>query len=187
MAIWGRTQSRDWYDQRECAKCLLKDHLSRSHNVWNTFIVLDENKADLAWFLSDVIMIKGKDLPERNEMVMEVVFINATDARSTRRDQTKLSGNHEKVDTRLILHACEAADRGYERVLVIWIGTDVLLLLVHFMSVVEVWMIAGIAKKQNCYPVHEVSQQLKQPVRHNLLSFHALTGCDTISCQWICI
>ena len=32
--------------------------------VWNTFIALDENKADLAWFLSDVIMIKDKDQPE---------------------------------------------------------------------------------------------------------------------------
>ena len=37
--------------------------------VWSTFIALDENKADLARFLSNVIMIKGKDLPERYEMV----------------------------------------------------------------------------------------------------------------------
>ena len=32
--------------------------------VWSTFIALDENKAILARFLSDVIMIKGKNLPE---------------------------------------------------------------------------------------------------------------------------
>ena len=65
-------------------------------------------------------------------------FINATDARSARRDQSKLSGKHEDVNTGLILHACEAADRGYERVLVICRNTDVLLFLVNFMSVVEV-------------------------------------------------
>ena len=41
-------------------------------------------------------------------------FINATDARSMRTDQTKLSGNHEEGDTRLIPHVCESADRGYE-------------------------------------------------------------------------
>ena len=64
--------------------------------------------------------------------------INAIDARSMRLYRTKLSGNHEEGDTRLILHACEAADRGYERVLVICRDTDVLLLLVHSMSVVEV-------------------------------------------------
>jgi hypothetical protein len=145
------------------------------------FIALDENKADLARFLSDVIMTKGKDLPDRYEMVTGGGFINATDARSTRRNETKLSGNHEEADTRLILHACEAADEGYERVLVICRDTDVLLLLVHFMPVVEVWMIAGTAKKRKCYPVHEVSRRLTQPVRDNLLSFHALTGCDTTS------
>ena len=39
-------------------------------------------------------------------------FINATDATSTRRDQTKLSGNHEEAQTRLILHAEGAANRG---------------------------------------------------------------------------
>ena len=126
-------------------------------------------------------MIKGKDLAERYEMVTGGGFINATDATSTRRDQTKLSGNHEKAETKLILHDWEAADRGYERVLAICRYTDILLLLVHFMSVVEVWVIVGTAKKRKCYPVHEVSQRLTQPVRDNLLSFHALTGCDTTS------
>jgi len=65
-------------------------------------------------------------------------FINATDAKSTRKDQTKLSGTHEEADMRLILHAYEAADRGYEQLLVICRDTGVLLLVVHFMSVVEV-------------------------------------------------
>jgi len=55
-------------------------------------ITLDENKADLAWFLSDVIMIKGKDQPEWYEMVTGGGFINATDARPMRRDQSKLTG-----------------------------------------------------------------------------------------------
>ena len=46
---------------------------------------------------------------------------------------------------------------------------------------VEVWVIAGRAKKRKYYPLHEVSQQLTQPVRENLLIFHVLTGCDTTS------
>ena len=54
--------------------------------VRSNFVFLDENKADLAWFLSDVIMIKGKDIQERYEMVTGRGFIN-TGARSTRRDQ----------------------------------------------------------------------------------------------------
>ena len=45
----------------------------------------------------------------------------------------------------------------------------------------EVWMIAGTAKKRKSYPVHEAFQRLTQPVRDTLLSFHALTRCDTTS------
>jgi len=63
--------------------------------VWNTFIALDENKTDLARFLSDVIMIKDKDPSELYQIMMGGGFINATDAKSMRRGQTKLSGNHE--------------------------------------------------------------------------------------------
>ena len=94
-----------------------------------------------------------------------------------------LRGNHEEADTRLILHLCEAVDELYERVLVISGDTDVLLLLVHFMPTkpVEVWMISATAKRRKCDSVHEASQGLKRSVKTNLLSFHALTGCDTTS------
>ena len=67
--------------------------------------------------------------------------------------------------------------------LVINRDTDVLLLLVHFMPTkpVYVWIISGMAKSRKCYPVHEASQRLTQSVKTILLSFHALTGCDTTS------
>ena len=65
----------------------------------------------------------------------------------------------------------------------IWtsIGPGVLLCMIHLMSVVEVWMIAGAAKKWKCYLVHELSQRLSQPLRDYLLRFHALTDCNTTS------
>ena len=151
--------------------------------VWSQFIALDDNKASLAQFISEVIMEKGKDLPERFELVTGGGFSDATDARSTRRDDVSLRANHEEADTRLILHSCEAVNEGHERVLVICRDTDVLLLLVHFMSTnaAEVWMISGTAKKRKCYPIHAVSERLAKPVVDNLLSFHALTGCDSTS------
>ncbi len=46
---------------------------------------------------------------------------------------------------------------------------------------VDVWIISGMAKSRKCYPVHEASQRLTQSVKTILLSFHALTGCDTTS------
>ena len=45
----------------------------------------------------------------------------------------------------------------------------------------EVRMISGTAKKRKCYPMHAVSERLAKPVVYNLLSFHALTGCDSTS------
>ena len=101
--------------------------------VWSNFISLDENKADLARILSDVIITKGMALQQPYELVTGGGFPDATDARSTRRYNVMLRGNHEEADTRLILHLCEAADEGHERRLVISRDTYVLLLLVHFM------------------------------------------------------
>jgi len=42
-------------------------------------------------------------------------------------------------------------------------------------------MISGTAKNRKCYPLHSVRDKLWQPVKENLLGFHALTGCDTTS------
>ena len=103
-------------------------------------------------------MEKGQHIDERYELVTGGGFLEQTDARSSRREQTNLRGNHEEADTRLILHACEAASMGYKRVLVISRDTDVMLLLLHFMPtrMTEVWMISGTANKRKCYPIHAI-------------------------------
>ena len=132
-------------------------------------------------------MQKGEDLPERWEVVTGCGFSSPTDARSTRRQTVHLHGNHEEADTRLILHSCEAASEGYERLVLRRSDTDVLLLLFYYMPtrVAEVWMVSGTSTQQKCYPVHTLSNQFSQPVRENLLSFHTLTGCDSLIIQWI--
>ena len=149
--------------------------------VWSNFIASDENKADLARFLTEIIVTKGTDLPQQCELVTGGRFSCATHARSTSRSEVKLQGNHEEADTRLVLHSCEAVNQGYKRVLVICSDTDAMLLLVHFIpaQTAEVWMISGTAKKRKCYPIHALSERLAKPLRDNLLSFHAFTGCDT--------
>ena len=144
---------------------------------------MDENKSDIAIFLSEMIMQKGEDLLERWELVTGGGFFSPTDARSARRQTVHLHGNHEEADTRLILHSYEAASEGYERLVLRCSDTDVLVLLLYFMPtrVAEVWMVSGTSTQQKCYPVHTLSNQFSQSVRENLLSFHALTGCDTVS------
>ena len=151
--------------------------------VWSNVIASDENKADLARFLTEIIVTKGTDIPQQCELVTGGGFSCATHARSTRRSEVKFQGNHEEADTRLVLHSCEAVNQGYKRVLVICRDTDVMLLLVHFIppQTAEVWMISGTAKKRKCYPIHVPPERLAKPLRDNLLGFHAFTGCDTTS------
>ena len=87
--------------------------------VWSNCIASDENKADLARFLTEIIVTKGTDLPQQCELVTGGGLYCATHARSTRKSEVKLQGNHEEADTRLVLHSCEAVNKGYTRVLVI--------------------------------------------------------------------
>ena len=151
--------------------------------IWNNVIASDENKADLARFLTEIIATNGTDLPQQCELVTGGGLSCATHARSTRRTEVKLQGNHEEADTRLVLHSCEAVNQGYKRLLVICRVTDVMLLLVHFIpaQTAEVWVFSGTAKKRKCYPIHELSERLAKPLRDNLRGFHAFTGCDTTS------
>ena len=121
----------------------------------------DENKSDLARFLTEIIVTKGTDLPQQCELVTGGGLYCATHARSTMRSEVKLQGNHEEADTRLVLHSCEAVSQGYKSVLVICRDTDVMLLLVHFIpaQTAEVCMISGTAKKRTCYPIHALSER----------------------------
>ena len=77
-------------------------------------------------------MTKGTYLPQQCELVTGGGFSCGTHARSTRRSEVKFQGNHEEVDTKLVLHSCEAVKQGYKRVLIICRDTGVMLLLVHF-------------------------------------------------------
>lgn len=150
---------------------------------WGNFIALDDNKADLARFLSEVMMTKGREFPDHWELVTGGGYSTAEDAKSTKRTELSLNANHEEADTRLILHALEAVRQGSQRIVIICRDTDVLVLLVHFLSqkAVETWMVSGTSKNRKCYPVHEISNRLDQSVRDNLIPFHALTGCDSAS------
>ena len=60
--------------------------------VWSNLIASDENKADLARFLTEIIVTKGTDLPQQCELATGGGFSCATHARprTTRRSEVKL-------------------------------------------------------------------------------------------------
>ena len=67
--------------------------------TWNQFIALDMNKANLAQFLYDTLMKRGKDLQHTYELVTGGGFPDPLCAASTRRNNMRLNGNHEEAGT----------------------------------------------------------------------------------------
>lgn len=151
--------------------------------VWEQFISLDENKADFAEFLSNEILKRARTLPEGCTIVAGGGFPDPENAKSNNFDAKHLSVSHEEADTRMIIHAKDAIDRGYKRIVVNCRDTDVLLLLIYHLGelAVETWMVSGTSKQRRCFPVHQISLTLGGNIRQNILGFHAITGCDTTS------
>ena len=85
---------------------------------WEQFISSSENKANLATFLSNELM--SPDVYGDREIVTVGVFSDIDKTASTRgRDIDSLKSDWEEADTRIILHAKEASDTGYERLVML--------------------------------------------------------------------
>lgn len=144
-------------------------------------MALDDNKADLALFLSNhVIQHSPKDEPV---IVVSGGFAEATTAMSSNPsfEISSLQAEHEEADTRLILHCIHAK---VKTIVVSARDTDVLLLLLaHFdkMTCTYLYMKAGTSKAPKYFPVHEIHKLLSADQLHALLAFHAVTGCDSVS------
>ncbi|MES9880098.1 MAG: hypothetical protein ABW185_04375 [Sedimenticola sp.] len=147
---------------------------------WTDFLAVPDNKADLACFLSKHLIDHA---PADKTVVVAGGFRTADEVQSSNPDLDiqELVANHEEADTRLVLH-CMHSDA--ECIVVLARDTDVLVLLVahfHKMKCQKMWMKAGTAKRRKYIPVHEIRQQLTEPVVDALIPFHAMTGCDTVS------
>ena len=100
---------------------------------------------------------------------------------TSRQDIRELASDHEEADTRIVLHARDAAARGCNQVNILCRDTDgLVLLLAHREQLCqETWMFAGTSRQRRHIPVHRIP--LSEEKRRSLLAFHAVTGCDTTS------
>ena len=143
---------------------------------------LDENKADLVRFLSDKLLAEA---PVDKIVIVGGGFEEEHVVKCSRPNNEirALKGFHEEADTRMILH-CVHSDA--EFLVISCQDTDVFFLLVlHLdkMSCKQLWMRAGTSKKPMYLPIHTVRKGLKKtiPEVEAIPSFHAITGCDTVS------
>ena len=164
------------------SKGIRRDVESREQRIanWDRFIVVEENKASLAHFLSTEMTQRYEAHPRR-ELVVSGGFneiLKVWSSNTSREDLQELSSDHEEADTRIVLHAKHAAAVGYKQ---LCRDTDVLvLLLAHREDLCEeIWMFSGTSRRKKYTPVHKI--RLPEEKRKSLIPFHAITGCDTTS------
>ena len=154
-------------------------------NNFSAFLSLNDNKKDLAAFLSEQIILHA---PTEKTVVTAGGFLdeNSVKCNDEFLDISALHASHEEADTRIVLHAIHCAKESTcSSVVVLASDTDVLLLLVSFFSEINIqlWMVAGTSAKPKNIPIHAVVEKTftSPEMCTNLLAFHALTGCDTTS------
>ena len=99
------------------------------------------------------------------------------------RDITVLTPcTHEEADTRMLLHVEHAVKQGYMKASILTIDTDIVVLEVaaaECLKIVEQWV--PFRKSFRFLAAPEIAPALGPDKCQWLPSFHAFTGCDTVS------
>ena len=147
---------------------------------WAAFLRVDENKQELFDFLADQLGTVDVELGQVISTKGETVVYNRR-----REDTSELSPcNHEEADTRLLLHAADAAKCGFEKLMLRTVDTDVVVLAIaffHELPLSELWVAFGVGKHLRYVPVHVIASSMGQQKSKALLAFHSFTGCDQTS------
>ena len=91
---------------------------------------------------------------------------------------------HEQEDTRVFIYVSDALKNGYETVTIHTVDTDVLVLAVYIiplLDVDELWVAFGTATNLRYIPAHSIAMELGPQKSAALPLFHSLTCCDTVS------
>ena len=147
---------------------------------WAAFLRIDKNKEELFHFLADQLGTVGVQHGQVVSTKGNAVVCNRdTD------DTSSLSPcNHEEADTRLLLHAADAAKNGLKKIMLRTVDTDVVVIAVSTfqdLGLSELWITFGVGKHFRYIAAHEIASTLGQQKSRALLAFHAFTGCDQTS------
>ena len=148
---------------------------------WGDFLRVDENKTELFKFLSSELI--KKPCPEGK-------IIIATDEASVLSSSQDVTLDtispciQEEADTRVILHVKDAIEKGYSRVMIKTVDTDIVVIAISFFSRLqpeEFWVAFGTGNNHRFIAIHEIANSLSPSMCSALPMFHAMTGCDTVS------
>ncbi|MES9879584.1 MAG: TCR domain-containing protein, partial [Sedimenticola sp.] len=146
---------------------------------WESFLRVDENKVELFAFLAQ------QSVTLQGEQNVISTFGKEVLQNYPREDNSRLSPcTHEEADTRLLLHAKDAAADGYRRVMLRTVDTDVVVLSIALFAqtnLTELWISFGTGKNRRQIPIHTIARTLGPEKASSLLMFHTFTGCDQTS------
>ena len=139
-------------------------------------------------FLRNQLLLKAEELQDHQEVVISELS-GSPAAASFERNVRHLTTTQEEADTKIILHAADAREQDYHRVIVQSKDTDVLVLLIHHELPPEVWMNSSTSKKKKmmlhtsaCHPLG-IRSDIVKTYLHSMLSAGVIQPVTSISLE----
>ncbi|MES9881053.1 MAG: hypothetical protein ABW185_09250 [Sedimenticola sp.] len=149
---------------------------------WRRLLASSTSKQKLVHFFADDWKEKKARLGDK------VVYVTDEEtcykiSRETVEDVEDLKSTHEEADTRLLLHAKHAADAGYSSVTIVADDTDIMVLALAFVNIIncKIYMRCGSKTRTRLIIIDKMAAALGHGVCDSLLGLHVFTGCDTVS------
>lgn len=157
---------------------------SKTPKNWKHFLRDSTNKTELFEFLADKIcrvgsIRSGTVVATRGPLAITNSTNNSLDGVSP--------CSQEEADTRLFIHARDAALNGSKSIIIKANDTDVLIIAVSVLSSLQdlglqqMWIFFGQGLNSRWIPVHDIVSAIGPQKTLGMLFFHAFTGCDVVS------
>ena len=151
---------------------------------WRKFLLSPKNKSQFIKFIAKEWQKERYRVKLAEKILMvtsEEQCFEITSERAVTLDD--LSSTQEEADTRVLLHAAEAARAGYKGIIVSAEDTDVLVLCLAFTSFIlsSLFLKCGTKNRTIYIDISTVVQRFGSGLCKSLLGLHAFTGCDSVS------
>ena len=148
---------------------------------WKDFLRVNENKTALFKFLAHQVTCLSTD---DGKVIYATERTNVLST-MTDTDMTCLAPcTHEEAATHLFLHAEDVVCKGYRKLCIRTVDTDVVVLAIAMFYQInpdELWLAFETKAHFRYIPIHEIINGMDPIVCKTLPVFHAFTGCDTVS------
>lgn len=117
-------------------------------------------------------------IPQQRSKSLVVAW--ASECKATQRDVSHLQSSQEEADTKMILHALDAASNGATEINVFSLDTDVFVLLLRrcYELCTEVHFVTGTGQRRRVIKLRPIAQTLGRSRLAALPVLHAISGAD---------